>query len=165
MSRLPRRCRVFWCTTTMPASAGRSSSRYLWTERRSANGTTGKGLLDRDFTPTTRDGGQPSLWVYALFAVFGGLLLNVMPCVLPVIALKIFGLVKMAGDEPRRVRRLGWAFSAGILASFLVLAADRDPAEAGRSAGGLGIPVPGTGVRHHHERRGVRLRTESFRCV
>jgi thiol:disulfide interchange protein len=39
-----------------------------------------------------------------------------------VIALKIFGLVKMAGDEPRRVRQLGWAFSAGILASFLVLA-------------------------------------------
>jgi thiol:disulfide interchange protein DsbD len=79
-------------------------------------------LLDRDFTPTSGTGGQPSIWVYALFAVLGGLLLNVMPCVLPVIALKIFGLVKMAGDEPRRVRRLGWAFSAGILASFLVLA-------------------------------------------
>lgn len=89
---------------------------------RSASGAGPGGLLDRDFTPTTRDGGQPSLWVYALFAVLGGLLLNVMPCVLPVIALKIFGLVNMAGDEPRRVRRLGWAFSAGILASFLVLA-------------------------------------------
>ena len=85
-------------------------------------GNAGKGLLDRDFTPASSTGGQPSLWVYALFAVVGGLLLNVMPCVLPVIALKIFGLVKMAGDEPRRVRRLGWAFSAGILASFLVLA-------------------------------------------
>jgi thiol:disulfide interchange protein DsbD len=82
----------------------------------------GKGLLDRDFTQSTGSEGQPSLWVYALFAVLGGMLLNVMPCVLPVIALKIFGLVKMAGDEPRRVRRLGWAFSAGILASFLVLA-------------------------------------------
>ncbi|MBK7258552.1 MAG: thioredoxin family protein [Ignavibacteriae bacterium] len=82
----------------------------------------GKGLLDRDFASAGGAEGQPSLWVYALFAVFGGMLLNVMPCVLPVIALKIFGLVKMAGDEPRRVRRLGWAFSAGILASFLVLA-------------------------------------------
>lgn len=81
-----------------------------------------KGLLDRDFTPVSGSGGQPSLWVYALFAVLGGMLLNVMPCVLPVIALKVFGLVKMAGDEPRRVRRLGWSFSAGILASFLVLA-------------------------------------------
>ena len=45
-----------------------------------------------------------------------------MPCVLPVIALKIFGIVKMAGDEPRRVKRLGWMFSLGILASFLALA-------------------------------------------
>ncbi len=80
------------------------------------------GILDRDFHPTTQTGDQPSLWVYAFFAIVGGMLLNVMPCVLPVIALKVFGLVKMAGDEPRRVRRLGWAFSAGILASFLVLA-------------------------------------------
>lgn len=83
---------------------------------------SGTGLLDRDFAASQHQGDQPSLLVYALFAIAGGLLLNIMPCVLPVIALKIFGLVKMAGDEPRRVRRLGWAFSAGILASFIVLA-------------------------------------------
>jgi thiol:disulfide interchange protein DsbD len=45
-----------------------------------------------------------------------------MPCVLPVIALKVFGLVRMAGDKPQKVRRLGLMFSLGILASFLVLA-------------------------------------------
>jgi len=39
-----------------------------------------------------------------------------------VIALKVFGLVKMAGDQPRRIVRLGWAFSGGILASFLAVA-------------------------------------------
>jgi thiol:disulfide interchange protein DsbD len=60
--------------------------------------------------------------IYLLFSVIGGVLLNIMPCVLPVIALKVFGLVRMAGDRPARIKRLGWAFSSGILASFLTLA-------------------------------------------
>jgi thiol:disulfide interchange protein DsbD len=67
-------------------------------------------------------GEQTPLGLYLLFALIGGLLLNIMPCVLPVIALKIFGMVKMAGDQPRRIKRLGWMFSLGILSSFLALA-------------------------------------------
>ncbi len=84
-------------------------------------GSTGKGILDQQFSTTT-SGSQGSLLLYLLLALVGGLLLNIMPCVLPVIALKIFGLVRMAGDDPRRVRKLGWTFSSGILVSFLVLA-------------------------------------------
>jgi len=79
------------------------------------------GLLEMDFG-TERAGADTPLALYLVFALIGGMLLNIMPCVLPVIALKIFGIVKMAGDEPRRVKRLGWMFSLGILASFLVLA-------------------------------------------
>jgi thiol:disulfide interchange protein len=79
-------------------------------------------LLDRKFIVDQQSAGNASIFLYLGLALVGGLLLNVMPCVLPVIALKIFGLVKMAGDEPRRVRRLGWMFSLGILASFLALA-------------------------------------------
>ncbi len=79
-------------------------------------------LLDRQFVTAQSTGGDVPLIMYIGFAIIGGLLLNIMPCVLPVIALKIFGLVKMAGDEPKKVRRLGWMFSLGILASFLVLA-------------------------------------------
>ena len=79
--------------------------------------------LDRPFVTGKSAEGDVPLIVYIGLAIVGGLLLNIMPCVLPVIALKIFGLVKMAGDEPRRVRRLGWMFSLGILASFLTLAA------------------------------------------
>lgn len=78
--------------------------------------------LDRTFVTSRSQAGELPLIMYIGFAVIGGLLLNIMPCVLPVIALKIFGLVKMAGDEPRKVRRLGWMFSLGILVSFLVLA-------------------------------------------
>jgi len=78
--------------------------------------------LDRQFVTAQSSGGDVPLIMYIGLAVIGGLLLNIMPCVLPVIALKVFGLVKMAGDEPKKVRRLGWMFSLGILASFLVLA-------------------------------------------
>lgn len=79
-------------------------------------------LLDRTFTTVQTEQEQYPLALYVLFAILGGMILNVMPCVLPVIGLKIFGLMRMAGDEPKRVRRLGWFFSLGILASFLVLA-------------------------------------------
>ena len=58
-----------------------------------------------------------------LAAFLGGLIMNVMPCVLPVIALKIFGFVSQAGEAPGRVFRLGLAFNAGVFAFFLCLAA------------------------------------------
>ncbi len=83
---------------------------------------TESSLLDRSFTTVETAGGEYSLLLYIVFAVIGGMLLNIMPCVLPVIGLKIFGLMRMAGHEPAGVRRLGWFFSFGILASFLVLA-------------------------------------------
>ncbi len=85
-----------------------------------AQGT--ESLLDRSFTTVETAGAEYSLLLYVLFAVIGGMLLNIMPCVLPVIGLKIFGLMRISGDEPARVKRLGWFFSLGILASFLVLA-------------------------------------------
>ncbi|MGP8020069.1 MAG: protein-disulfide reductase DsbD family protein [Limisphaerales bacterium] len=57
-----------------------------------------------------------------LYAFIGGLILNIMPCVLPVIALKILGFINHAQHEPRRVRALGLIYAAGVLVSFLVLA-------------------------------------------
>lgn len=79
-------------------------------------------LLDQKFHTIETQQAQQSLLLYVVFAIIGGLLLNIMPCVLPVIGLKIFGLVRMSNDEPARVKRLGWFFSLGILASFLALA-------------------------------------------
>ncbi len=64
----------------------------------------------------------PSLWKMLVYAFLGGLILNVMPCVLPVIALKILGFVGQARDEPHRVRKLGLVYALGVLVSFLVLA-------------------------------------------
>jgi len=63
-----------------------------------------------------------SLWVYLIMALVGGLILNLMPCVLPVISLKVMALVSQAGESPARVRQLGLAFCGGVLATFLLLA-------------------------------------------
>ncbi len=57
------------------------------------------------------------------FAMIGGLILNVMPCVLPVISLKIFGFVSEAGIESKKAFRLSMAFSLGIIGCFAALAA------------------------------------------
>ncbi len=60
-----------------------------------------------------------SLWRFLFLGLIGGLVLNVMPCVLPVISLKIFGFIQQANEEPARIWRLGLAYVAGIFAWFL----------------------------------------------
>ena len=58
----------------------------------------------------------------ALFSGFmGGLILNLMPCVLPVISLKIFSFIAQAGESPKRIFRHGLAFAAGVFTWFLGL--------------------------------------------
>ncbi len=65
--------------------------------------------------------GVSSVAVALLFAFVGGLILNVMPCVLPVVALKIFGFVKMAGQKRSLILKHGGVFAGGVLISFWVL--------------------------------------------
>jgi thiol:disulfide interchange protein len=59
---------------------------------------------------------------FLLFGFLGGFILNLMPCVLPVISLKIFGFIQHAGQSRQRIFRSGLAFVAGIFAWFLGLA-------------------------------------------
>ena len=59
---------------------------------------------------------------FLLFGLIGGLILNLMPCVLPVISLKIFGFVQQAGQSRARIFRSGLAFVAGIFVWFIGLA-------------------------------------------
>jgi len=78
---------------------------------------SGPGTAATATTPTTIAGLLPMLGL----AFLGGLILNIMPCVLPVLALKILGFVRQAGSNPRHVRNLGFIYGAGVLSSFLVL--------------------------------------------
>lgn len=57
-----------------------------------------------------------------LFALLGGLILNLMPCVFPVLSLKALALAKHATLHPRHARAEGVAYTAGVLASFVFLA-------------------------------------------
>ena len=58
-----------------------------------------------------------------LLAVLGGLVLNLMPCVFPVLSIKAIGLVEQAKKHPAAVRTKGLVFAAGVIASMLTLAA------------------------------------------
>jgi len=62
---------------------------------------------------------ETSFFLYLLLAMLGGLLLNLMPCVLPILSLKIFDLMRNTGEAKQ------WAFAttAGISFSFFVIAA------------------------------------------
>jgi thiol:disulfide interchange protein len=72
--------------------------------------------------PATTSVPASSLVTMLLLAFLGGLILNVMPCVLPVIALKVLGFVNQSKEEAGRVRQLGAVYGLGVLVSFLVLA-------------------------------------------
>lgn len=71
---------------------------------------------------TAAGGTGGGLLRFLVLAFLGGLVLNVMPCVLPVVSLKILGFVSKAEEHPGKVAQLGWTFAAGVVTSFLVLA-------------------------------------------
>ena len=62
------------------------------------------------------------IFTFLLFGFIGGIILNLMPCVLPVISLKIFGFIQQAGQSRQKILRSGLAFTIGIFAWFIALA-------------------------------------------
>lgn len=73
---------------------------------------------------TPADSGRPPLTLLLALglAFVGGMILNLMPCVFPVVSLKILAFMQHSGDEPRRVRLHGYAFAGGVLLAFWMLA-------------------------------------------
>jgi len=65
---------------------------------------------------------QRSLGVYLTFAFLGGMILNIMPCVLPVIAIKVMSFVQQAGESRARILQLNIIYSLGVISVFLILA-------------------------------------------
>ena len=63
-----------------------------------------------------------NFWIALLFAFLGGIILNVMPCVLPIIGLKILSFFEQAGQSRAKAFMLNAYYSLGILSVFLFLA-------------------------------------------
>ncbi|MCJ2138001.1 thioredoxin family protein [Methylobacterium sp. J-026] len=92
------------------------------------------------------DGDALTLATAAAFAFLGGLILNLMPCVFPVLSIKVLGLVRHAGESPARLRLHGFAYTAGVLASFLGLAALLIALKGGGAAIGWGFQLQSPAV-------------------
>lgn len=96
----------------------------------SSTGWRGEGSergLDIDIVPGEAKGsgaaGQSNaLWAPLLFAFLGGMILNLMPCVLPVLSIKVLSLVQAAGSSHRAPVSHSLLYTAGILVSFWILA-------------------------------------------
>ena len=98
--------------------------------------TTGDGAITQGFELTALPTAAPmesaslnlanptksdlALWQAAFFAVLGGLILNLMPCVFPVLSMKALSLVRHAGEPGIKLQ--GVMYTAGVLISFLSLA-------------------------------------------
>jgi thiol:disulfide interchange protein DsbD len=72
--------------------------------------------------PETPKPAKHTIWIYLLMAFVGGIILNVMPCVLPVLSIKAMSLVKQAHEDKKIIMQHSFAYTAGILSSFLILA-------------------------------------------
>ncbi len=77
---------------------------------------------DQDETAVAPPSNSTAFPIILGFAFLGGLILNVMPCVLPVVGLKIMGFVSQAGEDRRRVLMLNLVYVLGIMVVFAIFA-------------------------------------------
>jgi len=70
--------------------------------------------------PKAASGGV-TLWTAVIGALIGGLILNLMPCVFPVISIKALSIAKSAHGERAKIRHEAWLYTAGVIATFLLL--------------------------------------------
>jgi thiol:disulfide interchange protein/DsbC/DsbD-like thiol-disulfide interchange protein len=84
-------------------------------------------------------GGALAFWQAVLFALAGGLLLNLMPCVFPVLAMKAMALARLSGEGRRSVRLHAASYTAGVLVSFAAIGGALVALRAAGSTAGWGF--------------------------
>jgi thiol:disulfide interchange protein DsbD len=85
-------------------------------------GDTQRSSRNATSIPTYPGGENVGFLAAILFALLGGLILNVMPCVFPVLSIKIMSFIEQAGHEPKKIKAHGIAFAAGVVISFWIFA-------------------------------------------
>lgn len=108
-------------------------------------GTFGEGLLQTGEEAAQGNSTKTGFLKAALFALLGGLILNLMPCVFPVLAMKASALSRSAHD-PAEARRDGLGFLVGVLVSFVALAGLLLVLRAGGQAIGWGFQLQSPAV-------------------
>ena len=108
-------------------------------------GNLGKAPNESIASVESETAASAGILVLLFFALIGGMILNLMPCVLPVLSLKLFSLIKQAGESRGRLLALGGATTAGILCSFWVLAAVVAAVKAGGGSAGWGMQFQSAG--------------------
>lgn len=81
------------------------------------------------------------LWQALVFALIGGIILNLMPCVLPVLSMKALGLIAHGQDSRASVRASGLAYTGGVLVTFAAIAGVLIALQAGGAAIGWGFQL------------------------
>ena len=85
--------------------------------------------------------GGLTLWGAIVGALLGGLVLNLMPCVFPVISIKALSIAKTAHGDKSAVRREGWLYTAGVIVTFMLLTAALLAFKAGGAELGWGFQL------------------------
>ncbi len=98
----------------------------------------GAGNGDSSGTASTSDASAAWLPYILLLALLGGIILNLMPCVFPVLSIKVMSLARA---DRQRLPLHGWAYTAGIVASFVAFASVLLVARAGGEAIGWGFQL------------------------
>ena len=93
----------------------------------------------------TADIPAAGLWHFLLLAFLGGLILNLMPCVLPVLSIKLLSLMQTANHGAKEIRHHALAYTGGVLLSFAALAAAVIALKVGGAAVGWGFQFQNPG--------------------
>ena len=130
LTRTPEAVELAMKVGYQPPKGGSVRGVLLATEKSGGDSVTVPMEISADFaaaaapkTAPARRESETSLPVLLLLAILGGLILNLMPCVFPVLSIKAMGLVEQAKKHPTVVRTKGVVFAAGVIGSMLCLAA------------------------------------------
>ena len=78
-------------------------------------------IIDTEIENATKNSLNISFLQALIFAFVGGLILNLMPCVFPIISLKVLSFVSMSNQSPSKIRAHSLSFCAGVMISFLLI--------------------------------------------
>ncbi|MDA7709701.1 protein-disulfide reductase DsbD family protein [Gammaproteobacteria bacterium] len=79
-------------------------------------------IVDASLSEASSSSETLSIFSAILFAFIGGLILNLMPCVFPIISLKVLSFISMGGESKNKIRNHSLLFSLGVILSFVAIA-------------------------------------------